>query len=726
MSQFDFPRINFHGSVLLDVPTANNGRFDPLRVYDQDAALPYLPPRVYLTSDQIPYVQNTLGFTVTSDDSGSYVSIDSINSPELYDQWSVCNLGSCSLDADYFPLYDYIPLSSDSSTKLSANWISPGYWNYFGDLSVYVQDIRITGIQVPDGNGGAITYTPGNNAGCPAGLAQLLGQSFSFHQQFFDENSRTTAMFCDVDSIGQTCTQLFYGLAGIYSTDKSLQKTFLSGNPCKSTFNWMSLCKVLNWNNDLLMPMSGAAYFNSTITIDPNNTDSALQQALNTYVGETVNALSMKILLHQVYEVHNPDYSKMPTVPIGNNQTSLPKNPAIAAFSGSLCPYLPGDMTTNNIARILKNDLSANPAINTGNMVAPTPLGSSSPITIGSPVQLPPSFVRVNSGLNTISLDVIGTICEYGIEIGSPSPFGGLTSIPPFEAFENYNFGTLTLVFTPDSGSTPTKIGQFDFVDDYNMQTFLARGGVMDFPMPANIDFSTGRFQIYQNGQVLLEEDDYLILSDQQGSYAEQNQPIGYGYKSDGPGRGPVILRSFYRGTPIPQNAPVTGVVQYVGSSGIVSNPFSFYDGATFGYDVSQPGCVQYVFALSEKQKIPTSNNPNAGFYFAANGYSVTTRVLDANDDLDVYLSGQQPLTWDVLYNKILVNYVTVLPIMNAILPFNEATWSDPFTMRKMLLLTDESSWGGFMYMPVTRELSKKQQQLIQLWAKLKSNTSKS
>ena len=715
MSQFDFPRINFHGSVLLDVATANNGRFDPLRVYDQDAGLPYLPPRVYLTPTQVPYVQDTLGFTVTTDDSGSYVSIASVNTPDQYEQWAVCNLGTCPLDAGYKPLYDYVPLSSDSSTFLSANWIAPGYWNYFGDLSVYVEDIRITGIQLPDGYGNVVTYTPENSSGCPDGLAQLLGQSFSFHQQFFDADSRTTAMFCDVDSIGQSCTQLFYGLAGIYGENGGEQKTFLRGKPCKSTFNWMSLCKVLNWNAGLLMPMSGSAYFNSTIQLDSNNTDTQLQQALNKYAGTTVEALSMKILLHQVYEVHNPDYSLMPTQPLGNNQTSVPKNPARCAFSGSLCPYMAGDMTTNNIARILKNELAANPAIDTSHMETPTPVGSNTPLTIGSPVQLPPAFVRINYASNLISLDIINTICEYGVGFGPPSPYGGVTSIAPFLSFENYDFGTLTLSFVPDSGSSPTMIGQLDWTNDYNMSTFLSRGGVTDFRLPSGIDFSQGRFQISKNGNVLLQEDDYLVLSDQQGSYAEQNQPSSYGYKSDGSTRGPVIIRAFYRGQSIPSSAPIMGVVQYA-TNPIVSSPFSFYDGATFDYDVTQAGCMQYVFAMSENQKIPT--DPKGTFYFAANGYSVSTRVLSEARDLDVYLTGQQPLTWDVVFNEVLVNYQTVVPIMSVILPFNQSTWSEPNILGYLMQFTDEKNWGEFMYMPVTRELSIRQRKLLQLWAK--------
>ncbi|MDI1324044.1 MAG: hypothetical protein PSV36_14930 [Algoriphagus sp.] len=722
MSQFDFPRINFHGSVLLDVATANNGRFDPLRVYDQVKAAPVLPPRVYITDDQLGEVK-TMGYSVTPDGDQNYVEISPINTTEIYDQWAQVTLGTFKPDASYKRLYDFIPLTG-TSTPLSSNWITPGYWNYFGDLSIFAEDIRITGVQLPDGAGGVETWTPDNSSGCPQGLAQLLGTSLSFHQDFFDPNSRTSAMFCDVDSIGQTCTQIFYGKAGIYS--KESNQTFFAGKPCKSTFNWMSLCKVLNWYAGLLMPMSGSAYFYSTIDLTNGSCDPALQQVLNQYAGTNVTSLSMKIMLHQVYEVHNPDYSVMPTQPLGNNNTSVRKNPARAVFSGSITPCLSGDMTTNTISRILKNPLSASPTIDIQPFISqnlvPVPVGSNTPVSLITSAQLPPAFLKVNPVKSLISLDVINTICEFGTGLGEYSPYGGDTSIPPFTGFENYDFGQLSLYFSPDNGSTPILIGSIDFANDYNMSTFLARGGVMDFPMPSNINWAEGTFQLKSGGSNLMVEDDFLILSDQQGSYAEQNQAPGYGYKSDGSGRGPVFLRVLYRGQPVPQSNPVLGVYQYVdpSSGNPVNTPINFYDGMMFNYPVDKAGCMQYVFAITPQQQIPVNASPAQSFYFSANSYSITSRVLADFPNLAPYLNGTLPITWQVIMDNVLSNFETVLPIMYAIIPFKEENWSDPVTLQRLLLLTDEKSWGGYMFMPVTREISAPQRALLQKWAKQK------
>jgi hypothetical protein len=55
---------------------------------------------------------------------------------------------------------------------------------------------------------------------------------------------------------------------------------------------------------------------------------------------------------------------------------------------------------------------------------------------------------------------------------------------------------------------------------------------------------------------------------------------------------------------------------------------------------------------------------------------------------------------------------------MNAIIPFKEEAWKNPFILRHLLEFISEDSWNQFQYMPVTRELSKQQRQLLTMWAK--------
>ena len=278
---------------MLDTPTANNGKFTPLMIYNQDEALPYMPPRVYLTPAQVTYVQqNFTALSVVTDSTGSYVQILPVNTGDLFNQWAVMPMGTCPLDQAYWALYAYIPRTDASPGNFLAG-NSPGYWNYYGDLSVSLQDVTVTGVQTPNTNGGANTWTTSNATPgvCPQVVIDLLGSSLSFNQDFFNSSSRSTAVFCDVDSEGQTCTQIFCGKAGIYKMDNGVPRTFFTGTPCKSTANWMNLSKVINWSDMAVVPMGGSASFYATIPLA--NCDPALQSLLNQYAGQTVTSLFM-------------------------------------------------------------------------------------------------------------------------------------------------------------------------------------------------------------------------------------------------------------------------------------------------------------------------------------------------------------------------------------------------------------------------------------------------
>jgi hypothetical protein len=85
--------------------------------------------------------------------------------------------------------------------------------------------------------------------------------------------------------------------------------------------------------------------------------------------------------------------------------------------------------------------------------------------------------------------------------------------------------------------------------------------------------------------------------------------------------------------------------------------------------------------------------------------------------ELDPYLSGNEPITWDLILNNVLMNYGTVVPIMSKIIPFEESNWAEPNTLRYLLGVIDDANWGEPYYMPVTRELSANQRALLQKWA---------
>ena len=729
MSQFDFPRINFHGKASLNTATANNGKLEPVMlIFNQDKSEVYMPPRVYIQPpNQAPY-NGPLppGATIKKDSDGNlYVPVFPIND-DNYQDWAVTPLGSFSADASFASFYAAV----GNYWQNPIIGLMPGYWNYYGDLSMSLQDVLVTGLTIPDNTKTPVTFSVGNTNGCPESMLDLLGSELSFSSDYFLLGSKTTACLSDVDSMGQMCTQIFCSQAGLYKREAGNNVTFFTGKPVKSTARWMNLSRVVNWSDPSLTPMGGSASFYSMIQLDPG---SELAQLLEPYTGGTVTAVFMKILIHEVYEVRNPDYAKVPvvtfTTPSGK-QVSVPMNPSLVSISGSITPWFDGDMRTNSISRVLTTPTVKFP-INTSGMQAPVPVGSNQPLSIPQSVFLGTALLKVNDTSMLISLDVSNMCNEFGSGSGSTPPFAGNGDVPPFTSFSNYNYGSISLMYQPDAGGTPMQVGRtITYLGDYSMNQFIVSGGMIDLQVSA-MDYSKGYFYLAISGSEALTETSYFITTDQQGIYAEQGQVPGNLYMSDGLPTGPFMLRVFYRGAPVSRTQPLNISLQKINLvSGEIDNANAVvYDSMFFIFPVNEAGCLTYSFVVDPSQTFPLQGNGFTGLdvitYFAMQSYLVVLRVLSDEPQLMPYLSGEFPITWDVVFKQVLQLYKTIYPVMDKVLPINEQNWSDPFIQAKILQLMGEENWQTPNYMPVTRDTSRPQRQLIQMWINQSNKTKK-
>lgn len=718
MSQFDLPRINFHGSALLDTATANNGNYEPsLTMFDQDESEAFLPPRCYLPPNDD--YQPPAGVQILVDSNGKYVPLTPIT-PDNYQQWASTPLGSFPADKLYRDLYAHLKFGPFQMPLIRNN---PGYWNYFGDLSFSLINTQVTGITLPKQGGGVITYTPQSQEGCPASFAEILGAELSFNNNFFSPGSTTTAYLCDADSIGQMCTQIFCGQAGLYKRDAQGNPiTFFNGNPVKSTARWMNLNKVLNYSDPTLIPMGGSACFYAMIALDSG---SELTNTYQKFNGKLLTGLFMKLLIHEVYEVREPDYTKVPTKTITDktgNQIQVSKNPAKVSVSGSITPYYNGDMKTASISRLMKNISPV--TLDVTSIQAPVTKAGSQ-LTVANTVNLAPiQFLHIPQ-FNLISLDIINFINEYGSNPGVLPPFAGGADIPPFQHFESYKYnGIFSLYFKPDNGTSPSLIGTFEF-NSYQMQQLLASGGMIDFAVAEGANYSKGFFYITLNSATVFTESNYFILSDQMGNYADQGQSTN-NYMSDGLPAIPCSLRVFYRGTPVSSDSPVLVTQQAIDirANTITNTPnFSIYDGIPMDFPVDKDGCITYAFV--DSQSAVLQNDFSNLFPFIMSTSLVVLRTLSSRQELTSYLNGSFPITWEVVFKNIFSLFKVLYPVMDRVVPFTEANWSDPFILNKMLMLVNEKNWNQPLYMPVTRDLSLPQRELLRMWAKqIINNTS--
>ena len=702
MSHFDLPRINFHGTAILDTATANNGNYEPsLKMFDQNESEAFKPPRCYLPKSYT--YQPPEGVHIQNDGNGDYILL-SVITPDNYQKWATTPLGSFPDDASYWSLYSYLNLTGQN----------PGYWNYFGDLSISLINNEVTGISIFHSEKGVVNYTPENNVGCPALFADMFGAVFSLNNDFFAEGSRTSGYLCDADSIGQMCTQIFCGQAGLYKTDAQGNKvTIFSGTPVKSTSRWMNLTKVLNYSDHSLLPMGGSASFYAKIELNDGN---ELMKSYQQFTGKTPSGLFLRFMIHEVYEVREPDYSKLDTQTVTDlfgNQSDVPKNPAKASVSGSITPWFEGDMTTVSVSRLLKNNSQV--SIDTKEIPYPVTKNSKT-LSVPTSVNMAPIQFIHNPQLNIISMDIMNSINEYGLNPGTLADYAGNGDIPEFQNFESYNYGSFALWFQPDSGASPSFINSFDFDNSYKMQQLLANGGMVDFITNEGADFSQGYFYLTINGIPAFIEDNYFITSDQMGNYAQQNQPSN-NYMSDGLPKIPCTLRVFYRGVPIKQvNAtPVTQQVINMRTGEIINNPqVMIFDGMAMDFDVKNDGCLTYGF-IDISSQIWDGAMPNL-FKYVMNTSLIVVRTLSSEPQLDKYLKKTSPLTWEVVFDNVFSLFKVLYPVMDRIVPFTEKNWSSPFILSKMKTLISETNWNQPLYMPVTRDLSEPQVQLLQMW----------
>jgi hypothetical protein len=482
----------------------------------------------------------------------------------------------------------------------------------------------------------------------------------------------------------------------------------------------MNLSRVVNWSDPSLTPMGGSASFYSMIQPCENNMTA---QLLAPYTGGQVTALFMKILIHEVYEVRNPDYSKIPSAMLttaAGLEISVPMNPAIVSISGSITPWFDGDMRTASICRVLTTPTVKFP-IDTSNMQAPAPVGrGNQPLSIPKTVFLGTALLKINDKKDLISLDVSNMCNEYGVGFGNTASFAGNGDVPPFTSFSNYNYGNISLMYQPDSGGSPMLVGTITYDRDYNMNRFIETGGMIDLQV-SPMDYSQGYFYLMINGIGALTENSVFITTDQQGIYAEQGQAPGNEYLSDGLPRGPFMLRVFYRAAPVSRMEPKKITLQNINvPTGVFmdANYITVYDSMWFIFPTDKDGCFTYSFAVNPSQQfpLPNANGLDAITYFAMQSYLVVLRVLSDEKQLLPYLAGQLPITWDVVFKQVLQLYKTIYPVMDKVLPINEQNWSEPIIQDNILLLTSELNWQKPNYMPVTRDTSRPQRELIEMW----------
>lgn len=642
MSIFDFPRINFKGTIQLNPGTANNddyasnytlpaswGQFAgaPLALIDSKT----VQARTYGMSDEafVAWVQTAQTFDVVGGTPGQTAQV------------------------------------------------IPAEWNYYGGMEMTVVEAKVIGVQ-----SGCDEIYSEETGSVP--LTALLGAELNF----------SGGHITDVNSEGSPpATQFFID-------ELTLSKggtTFINGNPSKGDCQWLNFFRNVNLTADggaggYVYHVMRKSQAGTTIDIPGFEDANVVGAILRYYLFRPMESANTNSQIEAVYQ---------------QQQT----NPATLEIVGTIAPlYADENIVTTPTGRLLVCNQSQ----------IPTPPGSqNNSLNPQGLIALAPAVLQVVQ--NIVSADFVGTFPDY-------------YQMAPVPLNDKYNFGAVSLFVSASTNSA--LIGAVDYA---NTTKGDQRGWVLEFDISSNkeaqqvLQDPDATFQlVHPKLGVILDETGYYFVSNQQAIYAEQ---FGGGLQFLNQGTlEPATISVFRRGLELSAyECPPITVWQYrsipLQAPGNAVAIFSdFKPGQPIVVDTSQPGNFLFTFSVNEDAN-PTQPFPPPSYSvfmnppYVTNAPSISLRILPNDEDFNQYFVdpgaadpvGNELLTFDLLYEKVLRTYYLLYPVM---IPYVQLNSEEDVRKNANAILqtTEPSIWMSTNYMPRTRDMSYSRTRLLRAW----------
>ena len=640
MSVFQFPRINFKGTIQLNPGTANN---------DDYAGAVTLP------SSWGPFAGQTLAL------------IDSkLVQPRTF-----------GMSDDAFMAWVQKAQTFDVVGKPGVTQqIIPAEWNYYGGMEMTIATTQVIGVQTGPGE---IYSEPNSNVP----LTNLLGADLGF----------TGGHITDVNSEGSPpATQFFIDTVTLVKDGQ----TFLSGSASKGA------CLCLNFYRNVNLTADGGAGGYVYHVIRKNQPGTIID------IPGFENAnIAGAILRYYLFRFMATAKTNEQIEALYEQQKT---NPGALEIVGTFAPlYEEEHILTTPTGRLMVCNQTP----------IATPVGSQNNGNNGL-IALAPAVLQVDQ--NIVSADFVGTF-----------PDNYQTQPQPSNA--KYDFGEVSLVVY--SGPNSAIIGAVEYA---KTAAGDQRGWIFDFDISSNaaaqqvLGNPGAKFKLVHSSLgVILDETDYYFVSNQQGIYAEQHE-TGSLFLNQGTCE-PATFSVFRRGQELSADVcpPVT-IWQYrsiplqaPGNAEPIST--NHKPGQPIVVDTSQPGNFLFTFSINNQDNPPPANYPPTSYStfmnppFITNAPSISLRILPNDEDFSQYYVdpnaedpvGNDLLTFEVLYEKVLRTYYLLYPVMIPYVKLNSA--DDVRKNAKAILKTTERSiWMKIEYMPRTRDMSSSRTRLLRAW----------
>jgi len=558
----------------------------------------------------------------------------------------------------------------------STQEIIPSEWNFYGGMGMSLSDAKVIGVQT----GVDSIYTEVDSA---VELTTLLGADVNY------VNGHIT----DVNSEGSPpATQFFIDQLNITKGSS----VFLNNSASKGTGQWLNFYRNVNLTADA----GAAAYVYHVVKTDKG----ALVDLFSITSNKPVVGVVLRYYLYRaLIEGGNERIEKI------YEQQGV--NPAPLQILGTLAPlYEDETIFTMPTGRLMIS--------NETNIKTPTTNNNG-----GGNVALAPGILQYNG--DTISADFIATFpdnYQSNNEQDATNP--------------KFDFGKVSLMVA--AGNQSETVGEIPYADT---DTGDQQGYIFDFNIANNKNVKAllnnkDAYFYLQNETIgkVLTENDYYVVSNQLSIYAEQ-----HGSETEFLNQGTLENASvsiYHRGIELtPENCPPTSLWVYrsipLQSPGNIERlSASLKPGEPIKIETDQPGNFLFTFTVDTPTltdaDLPENYATFANPPYITNAPSISLRILPNNENFDKYYVdptqkdpvGNELLTFEVLYEKVLRTYYLLFPAMIAAgCPMNsEARMRD--MAGAILGLTQRSMWMNLQYMPRTRDISESRLKLLRAWCR--------
>ncbi|WP_341837017.1 hypothetical protein WJU16_03910 [Chitinophaga pollutisoli] len=678
MSIFDYPRINFKGLVSINVGTANNDDYSG----EQFAGGPYngMPVRLADSANVQPMLYGM------DDDTWVKWAVTPL---------SVYNPPAPSAVKSSPRRFEGKPAVVENTANST---IIPGEWNYYGDMGLDMINVNVTGVN-----------DPGNVI--PSSLMSTIRSSQLSYLNRPGPNGRSTGMVIDINPEDPTNTQVFTDALSLMSGDNVV----FSGKPSKAMTRWINFTR----NGALTGPNGAAAMFQCVLPLNVLQGQSILQGMPSASPdGRPLAGIVCRYTIYRPLQKinvfkYNPQQWINEMLQLYATQGI---NPDFLELQGTIAPWFQGDAISQTTGRYLEP------------VPFPFPTGWKGNTMGSSTMSLPPVILQYNKQNRQISIDLSPVLPD--LYQGAPDYDPLVTGNDP-----KYNLGTITLAvaFDPTQGlDAALPIGQINYMD---MATNDANGWIFDFTWNAFIDAALNdgyKFYLYCGGsqginQAIHIEKPLFLFSETSGVYAEQDTSTPLAttnrFRDYGVDTVPISFTGYKDGQPMTNNGGYTFDLWY-------------YD-TTPNQATGPATLLMHGYNLGDPITLPVYNNGNVlitctphdspppanyGQFNPLTGSIINVRVLPNNEDFSRYYkdpSSPQPtgndlLTFDVVYEKVLRNYYLLYPAMSRVVKLNDPSiWQDPVMARALLDRISLPAWNTAVAMPRTRDLSESRRKLL-------------